>query len=214
MSSLEETNIENTVSECNNLLSDITETSQINNNDTNNTDINTSSELQPLNIETDIPVITTNETVVNFEEILFNENTDIKLDESIKNILLAIIKSNSTLLYDIQTTLNKIMLDNKINISDLPELLSLDKKMIEVVHNLSNTTPTKINKSDIPEICSKLLKYIVRIYIKENLITVFDNDNFLINFDKLVDSVSELVVLFGTLKTPCCKVSWKFNFFN
>lgn len=223
MSTLEqESNTEN-----NNLLSEITETLPLNDttnnttNDTTNTNIEpeTITETQPLNIETDIPVITTNETIIKFEEILLGdgniESENIHLDQSIKNILLAIIKSNSTLLYEIQTTLNKIMsLDNKVNISDLPELLILNKKLIEVIHNLSNTTTTKINKTDIPEISSKLLKYIVRMYIKEKLITVFDNDDFLINFDKLVDSVGELVVLFGTLKTPCCRMNWKIKFFN
>jgi hypothetical protein len=125
----------------------------------------------------------------------------LRSDKFIVSTILSLVKSNPNIFIEIETIIRKILSDNKVDISDLPELLSIQKKLIELIYNVSSL---KINKNNIPEVVSNILKFLIRVLLKENLITVSNNEQFLINFDKLVDTITELSTLLNTLHTPCC----------
>jgi len=128
---------------------------------------------------------------------------NITLNSSEISILISILKLNPTLIVEIQESINKILKDNNINISDVPELLAIVKKILDAINNLKNT-----NKSDIPQKSSNILKFLIRVLIKENIIVVSNSEEFLTNFDKLVDSITELITFLNSNKNPICNINW------
>jgi hypothetical protein len=131
------------------------------------------------------------------------EKNGFKLTQSEIDVLTILLKSNSVLIIDTQISINKILSNNNINLSDLPELLLIQRKLIDVINNLKN-----INRNDIPQISGNLLKFIIRFLIKENIIVISNSDEFVTNFDNLVDSVTELVTFFTVTRSPFCNINW------
>jgi len=119
------------------------------------------------------------------------------------NVLTSILNLNPTLIVEVQESINKNLKDNNINISDIPELLSIVKKIVDAINSLKN-----INKSNIPQTSSNILKFLIRVLIKENIIIVSNSEEFLTNFDKLVDSVTELITFLNVNKNPICNINW------
>jgi hypothetical protein len=152
------------------------------------------------------PIITILTNLLSNDEAM--KNIGIVLNQQEIDVLKSIIKSNLSLITDIQACLSKILLDNNINLSDLPELLSIQKKYIDVINNIKN-----INKNNIPQIASDIIKFLIRALIKENILVISNSDEFLINFDKLIDSVTELITFFTVVPTPLCNINWS-NLFS
>ena len=142
------------------------------------------------------------------EALLNNETMEkisIQISQNEKNIISSVLNTNPELFKDIQSTINTIIVDNTIDLSDLPQLLSIQKNIIDIIKKISNI---KIDKNKIPNFTSNILKFIIRILLKENLINISNHDEFLVKFDKLIDSITELINFFNTIQTPWCNVNW------
>jgi hypothetical protein len=143
------------------------------------------------------------------KDLLLNDETIQKIGITIskeeRDVLLSLLESNPKLFTDIQTTLNKITENNTIDLLDLPDLLLIQKNIIDIIQKLSNI---KLNTNTIPETTSNLLKFIIRTLIKENFIVVSNNDEFIDKFDKLIDSVNELITFFNITKPSWFNINW------
>ena len=157
-------------------------------------------EIAPVEVVKTIVTILT--SLLSDNQTLQNINFTLNTQEiTLLNILLT---SNPTLFIDAQNVFNKFLSDNNISIADLPELLSIQKKFIDVINNLKNIN----NQSHVT---SNIIKFLVRVMIKENLITVNNNEQFLVDFDNLVNTVSELMTVLNNVRTKSslsCNINW------
>jgi hypothetical protein len=91
------------------------------------------------------------------------ENLSIKLTPEIQTYLLILFKEKSSLFDDIDSSLKKIILDDKIDLKDIPEIIVLVTKVYEIIN-----TDKGIPKVDPYELIKNILNIVFTLYIETN----------------------------------------------
>jgi hypothetical protein len=132
-----------------------------------------------------------------------NKDLSILLNKESVSILIKILDSNPELFNDIEKTLVEIVKDNKIDSSDLPNLIILIQKLYEFVHKVKDM---KLDNKKRAEICSELLKYIVHILVVERKIKIDEDKQavFIELTNKVIDSCVGLLFLNKSLRGKGC----------
>jgi len=121
----------------------------------------------------------------------------------INKIISLILQDHSDFFSKIEISLKKIVEDNKIDSSDVPELMSLFSSVYELMQNLKFSKDT----IELSNICGELIKLIFSIMITEKLINI-ELNNVQACFNALVDSSISLIKLSKSVKLGkgCCCV--------
>lgn len=121
----------------------------------------------------------------------------------INKLISLILQEHSDFFSKIEISLKKIVEDNKIDSSDVPELMSLFSSVYELMQNLKFSKDT----IELSNICGELIKLIFSIMITEKLINI-ELNNVQACFNALVDSSISLIKLSKSVKLGkgCCCV--------
>jgi len=158
-----------------------------------------------------------NDVIVEITKIAFsqivenflNQNSDnsdvlnIKLSPNIQKFFLLLCKEKYVFFSDVEVTLKKIILDDKINIADIPEIIILVTKVYEIIK-----TNKGVPKVDPYELIKTLLHMIFVLYIETNNIQNKELTTDLLN---IIDVSIDLIKL-TALKQPtlgCFKSMFK-----
>ena len=100
--------------------------------------------------------------------------------------------------------MKNIILDNKIDIKDIPDVMNLLQKIYEIIHDLKDV---KLNVEKCTETISVLVKFVINVLIEEEIIKIDSNNRSDIqkNLNKLVDSSMNLILLTTKMKPNYCK---------
>jgi hypothetical protein len=155
----------------------------------------------------DITRITFSQMLENF----LNQNKDkletlsIKLTPEIQTYLLILFKEKSSLFDDIDSSLKKIILDDKIDLKDIPEILVLVTKVYEIIN-----TDNGIPKVDPYELIKNILHIVFTLYIETNKV---QNKELATDLLKIIDVSIDLIKL-KAIKPPkigcLSKLFWYF----
>ncbi len=138
---------------------------------------------------------------------LTKEDIAIKLTSIEVNVMNILLKSNPNMFNEINNVINKLKIE-KLNLTDITDILILLKHLIEIIHNINTNNNIKINKTEIPTMATSILKFTINTILQDA-----EQNNSMADVNKLIDTSIELVNLFGTLRTPQCKINWK-NIFS
>ena len=129
----------------------------------------------------------------------------VKLDPHIIDIISTIIKKHPAHFSSIEKSFKKIISDNKIDSSDVPELMELLSGIYKIINELD------LNNYELSpsEICGKIIKLIFNIMITEKFIEIDNTQEMVKTFNALVDSSVMLIALSGyggkiKSKLGCC----------
>ena len=129
----------------------------------------------------------------------------VKLDPQIIDIISTIIKKHPAQFSSIEKSFKKIISDNKIDSSDVPELMELLSGIYKIINELD------LNNYELSpsEICGKIIKLIFNIMITEKFIEIDNTQEMVKTFNALVDSSVMLIALSGyggkiKSKLGCC----------
>ena len=128
---------------------------------------------------------------------------NIKLDDtSIKVINKVLIKSPD-FVKDIENAFVEIVKDNKIDSSDLPNLIVLVQKLYELVYKAKDI---KLDTTKRAEVCGTVLKFIIYVLVEERKIKLDEDKKiaFLVSTKKLIDSCISLLSFSRILKGSSC----------
>lgn len=106
---------------------------------------------------------------------------------------------------EIETSITQIVKDRKINADDMPDLISLVKKIYQVIYEIKNVKMTALKIADVT---SRILKLVVRILVEERKINIDkeEEDIFFKQTDMLILSCVSLLSFPKTIKPKGC---WK-----
>ena len=104
---------------------------------------------------------------------------------------------------DVEKLLFEVIKDNKIDSSDLPQLILLVQKLYETIYSNKDI---KIDKKNIPVECSNILKFICHFFIIERMSRTSENDSrvLLELIYKLIDSCIGLLSFPKNIKVKGC----------
>ena len=128
---------------------------------------------------------------------LFN----VKITDELKDHLLIVFKEHKEIFSDIETSIKKILADNKINGEDIPEMLKIVGKLYETFYKSKHIK----KKWDYYELTKSLLHISLVLYIHDKNIENKEIINPIIN---IIDSAIDLVKLKSDLKMPLIKVKF------
>jgi len=136
-------------------------------------------------------------------------NSDIKDKISIKltpdniNVINNIITLSPNSFKDINKSINRIIVDSKIDSKDIPSLLLIIQVLYRLIYSLKNV---KMDGKKRAESTSTILKFIIHLLVLERKIVIDDDkqDIFFSDVDMLIDTSSELLSLSKSLKTNGC----------
>lgn len=145
--------------------------------------------------------------VIPFSELLklilstssFQIKYSIKLDPEFISILNQILISNPNYFDSIQQSFNSIIEDKKIDVNDIPAIITLLSNLYKILYS------QKINdivKGISTDKCLTILKFVIEVIIKENM-----NDNekemeTIKIINSLIDTCGDLILIRKSLKTP------------
>ena len=156
---------------------------------------------------TEQPTVTEQSTVLDqldvTEQSETKQSTVLEQSETKSNIKEAYgrLISDKRFIEQINDSINTIIKDVKISLSDVPEIMLL------IMHTYNNIALININYNDLPDLIRMLFDYISNKY---NLIP----DDEKVSFDLLIESVIKLVIFQPKIKEnikkcfkyfPCCK---------
>jgi hypothetical protein len=155
----------------------------------------------------DVKEIVTNEVVVEivketFSQMLenyLNQNKDkletlsVKVTPEMQKYFLLLCKDKSGFFYDIETTLKKIILDDKIDTKDIPEILVLVTNVYAIVKK-----DKSVPKVDPYELIKSLLNVVFIIYIETNKV---QNKELVTDLLKIIDVSIDLIKI-KAIKPP------------
>jgi hypothetical protein len=147
--------------------------------------------------------------------IIALSNDDLKNKLSVKltsnDIILInnIISLTPNSLKDINESIHKIIIDNKIDTKDVPSLLIVIQVLYRSIYSLRNI---KLDAKKRAESTANILKFIIHLLVLEKKIVINDDKQqlFLSEIDTLIDTSVELLSLSKSLKTKGC---FKIKFF-
>jgi hypothetical protein len=148
------------------------------------------------------------QTLIDFLKIAII-NSDIKDKISIKltpdniNVINNIITLSPNSFKDINKSINRIIVDSKIDSKDIPSLILIIQLLYRLIYSLKNV---KMDGNKRAESTSTILKFIIHLLVLERKIVIDDDkqDIFFSNVDMLIDTSSELLSLSKSLKTKGC----------
>ena len=125
-------------------------------------------------------------------ESFLNENKlhtlSIQVSPEIQKILLLLCKEQSCFFSDVEISLNKIILDNKIDTKDIPEIILLVAKVYEII-----TADTKVfSMVDPYEFIKTILNMVFALYIETNKV---QNKQLATELLKIIDVSIDLIKL-------------------
>jgi hypothetical protein len=166
------------------------------------TEIPPDSEITNL-IDISLTIKETKSLVQLVEQLL--ESKDIKvinLNQSEINLLNLLIKNSPSSFQDIDKCLNKIIQDNTIDASDIPEFLTLVKNIYFLIKKLKeNTNNFKLSGSEIVNTSANIIKFILPISLKKYDL---DNEAIIKICNALIDSCVELLLIVPYVKSSKC----------
>ena len=129
-----------------------------------------------------------------------------ELNSELVKILSSILQSHPEFFSKIEDSFKKIVEDNKIDSSDVPELMNLFSNVYELLVVLK----LKKNTIELSDICGDIIKLVFNIMIAEKLIHLGTDDGKSTTdcFNALVDSSISLIKLSKTsaLIKECCVI--------
>jgi len=114
---------------------------------------------------------------------------NIEISPEIQEYFILLCKEKPGFFGDVEQTLNKIIVDNTINTKDVPEIIVLVTKIIEIIKNQNNKPNV-----DPYELIKTLLHVLFIVYIETNKI---DNPELVIDLVKIIDISIDLIKLKG-----------------
>jgi hypothetical protein len=136
---------------------------------------------------------------INEKEDLFKEYS-LTIPENIQLSIAVLINNHTSIFSDIQSSLAKIVIDNKIDTKDTPEILAIIGKVYELLYKSKHIT----KKVDYYAIINYLIYLSTILYLRNKNIL---NNEIIENMSIIIKSSIELIKLKSSLKTP------KFKFF-
>jgi len=132
-----------------------------------------------------------------------SNNYNLKIDESVKQVLLAVMKAHPNFFSEVEIILVNITQDNKIDSADIPNIIVLIQKLYILMVDLKSI---KLNTVACSETCGSIIKIIIHVLVEEGLvkITTDNKEVFLANVDKLVDACVNLLKFTTQLKPKNC----------
>jgi len=129
----------------------------------------------------------------------FQDNYSIKLDSELISILNKILSTNPTYFDNIQQSFNLIIADQKIDINDIPAIISLLSNLYKILysHNIKD-----IVKGISIDKCSIILKFVIDVIIKNNIEDIEKQTAIISIANNLIDTCAELIIMRDSLKTP------------
>jgi hypothetical protein len=129
-------------------------------------------------------------------ESFLNENKlhtlSIQVSPEIQNFLLLLCKEQSCFFSDVEISLNKIILDNKIDTKDIPEIILLVTKVYEII-TTDTTVFSKVDtKFDPYELIKTILNMVFTLYIETNKV---QNKQLATELLKIIDVSIDLIKL-------------------
>jgi hypothetical protein len=171
-----------------------TKNDEVKNDEVKNDEVKNSEVKSEINtlVELIVKIVTNDELMKKYKIIL---------DKKAIDILVTILNKNPKLLGEIKDLFEKIIQDGKIDTNDIPEILILLKRIYELIYSIKNK---KISKSEIALATCNIFKFIIHLFIEDEIIKVNNKDDFLKNIDLLIETSISLITLNKSLKTPSC----------
>ena len=134
---------------------------------------------------------------------------NLKIDESTKQVLLAVMKAHPLFFSEVELILVNITQDNKIDSADIPNIIVLIQKLYILMVDLKSIKLTTVACS---ETCGSIIKIIIHVLVEEGIvkITTDNKEVFLANVDKLVNACVDLLKFTKQLKPKNCLHFFKF----
>jgi len=135
------------------------------------------------------------------EEI--KKNANIKLDDTAIKVINNVLIKSPDFLKDIEDAFVEIVKDNKIDSSDLPNLILLVQKLYELVYKAKDI---KLDTTKRAEVCGTVLKFIIYVLVEERKIKLDEDKKiaFLVLTKNLIDSCVSLLSFSKILKGSSC----------
>lgn len=148
--------------------------------------------------------------LINLIQTMIN-NTKLKdkyafvIDEKQQAFLQRVLSLSPNLFADIENVIKEIIKDGKINADDIPQMITLVKKIYQVIYEIKNEKMTTLQIADIT---CKILKFVIYILVEERKINVDQakEEEFFKYIDILLVSCVGLLSFPKTIKTKGC---WK-----
>ena len=150
----------------------------------------------------------TNDLIIEITKITFSQLVESFLNENklhtlsmtvspeIQKYLLLLCKEKSGFFSDVEISLNKIILDNKIDTKDIPEIILLVAKVYEIITTDSKVDPKvdpKVDsKVDPYELIKTILNMVFTLYIETNKV---QNKQLATELLKIIDVSIDLIKL-------------------
>ena len=129
-------------------------------------------------------------------ESFLNENKlhtlSIQVSPEIQNLLLLLCKEQSCFFSDVEISLNKIILDNKIDTKDIPEIILLVAKVYDIITADTTVSTKVVSKVDPYELIKTILNIVFTLYIETNKV---QNKQLATELLKIIDVSIDLIKL-------------------
>jgi len=129
--------------------------------------------------------------------------TDINLTPEVTNIIKKLLSITPDTFSDIEKSANQIIKDNKIDSSDIPQLIILVQRIYQFIHSLKDS---KLDTNKRSEYTATILKFIIQLLVLHGKIKIEEDKQieFLKNVGILIDSCVGLLSFPKSLKTKGC----------
>jgi len=164
-------------------------------------------------------IISNNDVILSLIQLLANvTNPDasasvskynLQIDESVKQVLLAVMKAHPNFFSEIELILVNIAQDNKIDSADIPNIIVLIQKLYILMVDLKSI---KLTTAVCSETCGSIIKIIIHVLVEEGRVKITSDNKvlFLANVDKLVNACVDLLKFTKQLKPKSCLHFFKF----
>lgn len=127
----------------------------------------------------------------------------IKLGSNEKEILMKILEHSPETFEKIEISMKKIVLDNKIDSKDVPEILFCIQELYQMIYKFKTI---KLDTKKRCELCATIIKFVIHILVEERIIKIDEEKKveFLSSTDILVDSAITLIGLSKIIKPAGC----------
>ena len=129
-------------------------------------------------------------------ESILNENKlhtlSMTVSPEIQNYLLLLCKEQSCFFSDVEISLNKIILDNKIDTKDIPEIILLVAKVYDIITADTTVSTKVVSKVDPYELIKTILNIVFTLYIETNKV---QNKQLATELLKIIDVSIDLIKL-------------------
>lgn len=131
------------------------------------------------------------------------------IDAKYIHFIKQIIQKNPHYFSSLETSLDTIIKDNSISVSDFTEIVKMIIDLYVILHSICS--------KDTVDICAGILKLIFFIAVKEKIVIVENETDVIITFDVFIDSILELLKTHIQLSSSCLPITcdfrkmWGFN---